>query len=61
MWKDALDLAISVTISLRYRTPRRIDAPFCLQLTLPKVAVYQAIVERLEAIGHMVGAVECFH
>ena len=30
MWKDALDLAVSVTISLHYRTPRRIDAPFCL-------------------------------
>ena len=61
IWKDALDLAVSVSISLRSHTFRRIDAPFCLQFTLPKVAVYQAIVERLEATGRITDAAECFH
>ena len=60
-WKDALDLAVSVSISLRYRTLRRIDALFCLQFTLPKVAIYQAIVEHLEATDRIADAVECFH
>ena len=60
-WKGALDLAVSVSISMRYHTLRRIDAPFCLQFTLPKVAIYQAIVERLEAIDRIADAVECFH
>ena len=40
-WKDPLDLAVSVIISLCYRTLGNIDAPFCLQFTLPKVAIYQ--------------------
>ena len=60
-WKDALDLAISVSIPLRYCTLHRIDPPFCLQFTFPKVAVYQAIVECLEATGHIADAIECFH
>ena len=60
-WKDALDLAVNVSISLRYRTLRRIDALFCLQFTLPKMAIYQAIVERLEATDRIADAVECFH
>ena len=60
-WKDALDVAVSVSISLHHYTLRRIDAPFCLQFTLPRVAIYQAIVERLEATDHMAHAVECFH
>ena len=60
-WKDALDLAVSVSISLRYRTLCNIDAPFCLQFTLPKVAIYQAIVERLEATDRIAVAVQCFH
>ena len=41
--------------------PRRIDAPFCSQFALPKVAIYQAIVERLEVTGRVADAVECFH
>ena len=61
LWKDVLDLAVSVTISLRCCTLRRIDAPFCLQFTPPKVAIYQAIVERLEATDRIAHAVECFH
>ena len=60
-WKNALDLAVSVSISLRYCTLCRIDAPFCLQFTLPKVAIYQVILERLEATGRIADAVECFH
>ena len=60
-WKDALDLAVGVSISLRYCTLRRLDAPFCLQFTLPKMAIYQAIVERLEATDPIADAVECFH
>ena len=60
-WKDALDLAVNVSISVRYHTLCRIDAPFCLQFTLPKVAIYQAIVERLEATDRIADAVECFH
>ena len=60
-WKDALGLAVSVSISLRHCTLRRIDALFCLQFMLRRVTVYQAIVERLEAIGHIADAVECFH
>ena len=60
-WKDALSLPVRVGISLRYRTLPRIDAPFCLQFTLPKMAIYQAIVERLEATDQIVDAVECFH
>ena len=60
-WRDALDLSVSVSISLRCRTLPRIDAPFCLQFTLPKVAIYQVIVERLEATGRIADAVECFH
>ena len=47
-WKDALDLAVSVSSSLCYCTLCRIDTPFCLQFTLPKVAIYQVIVERLD-------------
>ena len=61
IWKDALDLPVSVSITLRYRTLRRIDALFCLQFTLPKMAIYQAIIERLEATDQIVDAVECFH
>ena len=60
-WKDALDNAVSVSISLRYRPLRRIDASFCLQFTLPKVVIYQAIIERLEATDRAADAVECFH
>ena len=60
-WKDALDLAVNVSISLHYCTPHRIDAPFGLQFTLPKVAIYQAIVERLEAADRIADVVECFH
>ena len=60
-WKDTLDLAVSVSISLCYNTLCRIDAPFCLQLALPKVAIYQAVVERLEATDRTADAVECFH
>ena len=60
-WRDALDLAVNVSISLRYRTLRRIDALFCLQFALPKVAMYQAIVECLEATGCIADATECFH
>ena len=60
-WKDALDLAVSVGISLRYRTLRKIDALFCLQFTPPKVAIYQAIVECLVASDRIADAVECFH
>ena len=46
---------------MRYHTLRRIDALLCLQFMLPKVATYQAIVERLEAIDRIADAVECFH
>ena len=60
-WKDALDLAISVIIYLRCCTLRRIDTLFALQFTLPRVAIYQAIVERLEATDRIADAVECFH
>ena len=60
-WKDALDLAVNVSISLWYRTLHRIDAPLCSQFTLPKVTIYQAIVERLEATDRIADAVECFH
>ena len=60
-WKDALDLAVSVSISSRYCSLQRIDAPFCLQFTLPKVAIYQTIVERLEATDRIADAAECFH
>ena len=60
-WKDALDLAVSVSITLRYCTLRRINAPFCLQFTLPKVAIYQAIVKHLEATDRIADTVECFH
>ena len=38
-----------------------IDAPFCLQSTLPRVAIYQATVERLEATDRIADAVQCFH
>ena len=60
-WKDALDLAVSVSISLRYRTLRTLDVPFRLQFTLPKVEIYQAVVECLEAADRTADAVECFH
>ena len=60
-WKDVLDLAVGVSISLRYYTLRRINAPFCMQFTLPKVAIYQAIVEHLEATDRIADAAECFH
>ena len=60
-WKDALGLAVRVSISLCYRILRRIDAPFRLQFKLPKVEIYQAIVERLEATDRIADAVECFH
>ena len=60
-WRDALVSAIDVSISLRYHTLRRIDVPFCLQFTLPKVAIYQAIIECLEATDRVADAVECFH
>ena len=60
-WRDALDLAVSVSISLCYCTLRRIDALFCLQFTLPKVTIYQAIVEHLEATDRIADTVECFH
>ena len=60
-WKYALDLAVSVSISLRYRTLHKLDVLFCLQFTLPKVAIYQAIVECLEATDRIADAVECFH
>ena len=60
-WKDALDIAVGVSISLRCRTLCRLDVPFCLQFILPKVAIYQAIVERLEATDRIADAVECFH
>ena len=60
-WKDALDLAVSVSISLEYCTFRRIDAPFALQFTLPRATVYQAIVECLEVTDRIADAVECFH
>ena len=60
-WKDALDLSVSVSISLYYCALLRINAPFCLQFTLPKMAIYQAIVERLEATDHLADAVECLH
>ena len=60
-WKDALDNAVSVSVSLRYRPPHRLDISFRSQFTLPKVAIYQAIVERLEATDRIADAVECFH
>ena len=60
-WKDALDLAVSVSISLRYCTLRKIDVPFTLQFTLPRITVYQALVERLEVTDRIADAIECFH
>ena len=60
-WKDSLDLAVGVSIPLDYHTICRIDALVCLQFTLSKVAIYQAIVERLEATDRIVDAAECFH
>ena len=60
-WKDALDLAVNVSISLQYCALCRFDIPSCLQFTPPKVAIYQAIVERLKATDRIVDAVECFH
>ena len=60
-WKDALDLAVSVSISLRYRPLRRTDARFCLQFALLRVTIYQAIVERLKATNRIADAAECFH
>ena len=59
-WKDVLDLAVSVSFLLCYRTLCNIDAPFCLQFTLPKVANH-AIVECLEATDCIADAVQCFH
>ena len=41
-------------------TPGEIDAGG-LQLTLPRVIIYRAICERLEAIGHVTDAIDCFH
>ena len=60
-WKDALDNAVSVSIPLRYRPPHRLDISFRSQFTFPKVAIYQAIVERLEATDRIADAVGCFH
>ena len=59
--KHDLDLAVSVSNSLHYRTLCSIDAPFCFQFTLPKVAIYQAIVEHLEATDRIADPVQCFH
>ena len=58
-WKDALIVAASVSISLCSGAPRRIDTG--LQFTLPRVTIYRAICERLEAIDRITDAIECFH
>ena len=58
-WKDALVAAASVSISFS-GTPREIDTRG-VEFTLPRVTIYRIICERLEAIDHIMDAIECFH
>ena len=48
-------------LALSYPSQDRRSFFFFLQFTLPKVAIYQVIVERLEATDRVADAVECFH
>jgi hypothetical protein len=58
-WKDALVVAASVSIIFYSGAPHRIDTG--LQFTLPRVTIYRAICERLQAIDRVTDAIECFH
>ena len=58
-WKDALVAAPNVRISFYPDIPLEPDG-LCLEFIAPRFTIYRAICERLESIGRVTDATECF-